>query len=72
MTVPPRVEPSDAAWRGFVLRLVAVFVAVLAVVFVFIVAVDPYDSGRFPSIGLVGISDETQRTANVSLGRKLA
>jgi hypothetical protein len=39
------------------------------VAFVFIVVVDPYDSGRFPSIGLVGISDETQRTANVSLGR---
>jgi len=66
---PSPIEPTDAAWRRYVLRLIAVFVATLAVVFVFIVAIDPYDSGRFPSIGLVGISDETQRTANVSLGR---
>src|SRR3984957_560175 len=66
---PLSTEPNDAAWRGYVARLVAVFLAVLAVAFVFIVVVDPYDSGRFPSIGLVGISDETQRTANVSLGR---
>ena len=51
------------------LRFVAVFLATLAVALAFIVAVDPYDSGRFPGIGLVGISDETQRTANVSLGR---
>lgn len=69
MTGSSPIESSEAAWRRYVLRLVAVFVATLAVVFVFIVAVDPYDSGRFPSIGLVGISDATQRTANVSLGR---
>jgi len=60
---------ADAAWRGFVVRFVAVFFAALAVVLAFIVLVDPYDSGRFPSIGLVGISDTTQRTADVSLGR---
>jgi hypothetical protein len=60
---------TDAAWRGFVTRFIAVFAGALAVVLCFIVLVDPYDSGRFPGIGLVGISDTTQRTENVSLGR---
>jgi hypothetical protein len=68
-TAPTRTESTEAAWRGYALRLIAVFGAVLAVVFAFIIAVDPYDSGRFPGIGLVGISDATQRTADVSLGR---
>jgi hypothetical protein len=69
LTAPITTGSIDAAWRGYVLRLVAVFCATLAVVFAFIVVVDPYDSGRFPSVGLVGISDVSQRTANVSLGR---
>ena len=68
----PTTEPADAAWRRYAVRFVAVLVATLVVAFAFIILVDPYDSGRFPSIGLVGISDATQRTANVSLGRKLA
>jgi hypothetical protein len=56
-------------WRRYVVRFVAVFVATLVVAFAFIILIDPYDSGRFPSIGIEGISDTTQRTANVSLGR---
>jgi hypothetical protein len=62
-------EPADAAWRRYAVRLVVVFVAMLVVAFAFIILIDPYDSGRFPSIGIEGISDTTQRTANVSLGR---
>jgi hypothetical protein len=62
-------ETSDAAWRGFVVRFVAVFFAALAVVLAFIVLVDPYDVGRFPTLGISGISDDNQRTENVSLGR---
>jgi hypothetical protein len=62
-------KTSDAAWRGFVTRFVAVFFAVLAAMLALIVLVDPYDSGRFVDVGLVGVSDRTQRTANVSLGR---
>jgi hypothetical protein len=68
-TSPQPDRTDDAAWRRFVLRFVAVFVAVLAVTLAFVVLIDPYDSGRFPSIGISGVSDENQRTANVSLGR---
>jgi hypothetical protein len=62
-------EGSDAAWRGFVRRFIATFGGALVAVLAFIVLVDPYDSGRFPSLPLDGISDSTQRTENVSLGR---
>jgi hypothetical protein len=66
----PRPERTDEAmWRGFVVRFLAVFAAVLAVTLAFVVLVDPYDSGRFPDVGISGVSDTNQRTANVSLGR---
>ena len=69
-TESSRVERiDDGTWRGFVLRFVAVFVASLVVALAFVVLIDPYDSGRFPGMGISGISDTNQRTANVSLGR---
>jgi hypothetical protein len=69
MDAPPLEGTAAAAWRGFIVRFLAVFVAVLAVTFAFVILIDPYDSGRFPSIGISGVSDVTQRTLNVSLGR---
>src|SRR6185437_9892788 len=60
---------GDAAWRRFVMHWMAALVTILAATLAFIILVDPYDSGRFPSIGISGISDRTQRTENVSLGR---
>jgi hypothetical protein len=66
----PRPQEGDtAAWRGFVARFLAVFVAVLAVTLAFVLLIDPYDSGRFPSVGITGVSDTNQRTEYVSLGR---
>jgi hypothetical protein len=34
-----------------------------------LVLIDPYDTGRFPSFGLVGIGDRSMRTADASRGR---
>ncbi|HEX3346635.1 MAG TPA: hypothetical protein VHS58_00880 [Acetobacteraceae bacterium] len=34
-----------------------------------VLLVDPYDTGRFPSLGIVGVDDRNPRTANVSRGR---
>ena len=34
-----------------------------------LVLIDPYDSGRFPGLGIVGVDDASPRTSNVSLGR---
>jgi hypothetical protein len=47
----------------------AALVTILATMLAVVVLVDPYDSGRFPSLGISGISDSTQRTADVSLAR---
>jgi hypothetical protein len=60
---------EDAAWRGFVTRFLAVFVAVLAATLAVVLLIDPYDSGRFPSVGISGVSDTNQRTEYLSLGR---
>lgn len=60
---------DDAAWRAAVARFLAVFVAVLALTLALMLLIDPYDSGRFPGIGISGVSDTNQRTENVSLGR---
>jgi hypothetical protein len=67
--IDARPERNDDAWRGFVLRFLAAFVAVLAATLAFVILIDPYDSGRFPDLGITGVSDTNQRTANVSLGR---
>src|ERR1700760_2350906 len=47
----------DSAWRGFAARFLVAFVAVLALTLAFVVLIDPYDSGRFTTLGIVGISD---------------
>src|SRR5215467_11570507 len=71
--MPPidaRPERSDDhAWRTFVVCFVAMFTAVLALALAFVVLIDPYDSGRFPSLGISGVSDTNQRTEYVGLGR---
>jgi hypothetical protein len=64
-----RPERIDGAWRGFAARFLVMFVTVLAATLALVVLVDPYDSGRFPSLGIVGVSDTNQRTEYVSLGR---
>jgi hypothetical protein len=59
-------KPSDRVWRRFALAFLAVFAGVVAVVYVFIILVDPYDSGRFFSLGLRGLYDGPQGADKVS------
>jgi hypothetical protein len=56
-TTPSEAKPHDRVWRRFALAFVGVFVGVVGVVYVFIILVDPYDSGRFFSRGLRGLYD---------------
>ena len=67
--IEARSERGEDAWRGFAARFLAIFVAFLAAALAFVVLIDPYDSGRFPSLGIAGVSDTNQRTEYVSLGR---
>jgi hypothetical protein len=59
---------GDRVWRRFALTIVGVFTAVVGVVYVFIILVDPYDSGRFLSLGLRGLYDGVQGTGDARPG----
>jgi len=60
---------SAAGWQGFAALFLAVFAGGSALIGLLLLAVDPYDSGRYPSLGLAGIVDDNPRTASVSRGR---
>jgi hypothetical protein len=64
-----RGDRVDDAWRGCLALFLAGCLAVLALTLAFVILIDPYDSGRFPSLGISGVSDTNQRTEHVSLGR---
>ncbi len=61
--------PDRARWRRFARRFVAVFFAEIVLVFIFLLAVDPLDSGRFPKLTVSGPIDTVGRVVNVSRGR---
>ena len=63
------IVPAERAWRTAVVRFIAIFCILLAGFFAAIVAIDPYDSGRLPSLIGPGVPDDDPRTANVSRGR---
>jgi hypothetical protein len=46
-----------------------VFFGLGALLFALLLLIDPYDTGRFPSFGLVGVQDRSMRTADASRGR---
>lgn len=60
---------ATVTWRGFAGLFLGAFVGGGALICALILAVDPYDSGRFPSFNIAGIVDANPRTANVSRGR---
>jgi hypothetical protein len=62
-------KAANAAWKRFVRTFVLVFAGGLAVLYALIIAIDPFDSGRFPTFMPPGVSDENQQTANASNGR---
>jgi hypothetical protein len=63
------LDPTPVQWRGFARRFVTVFLAELVAVFVFLLATDPLDSGRFPKLTVSGPIDSVGRVVNVSRGR---
>jgi hypothetical protein len=60
---------EGSAWGRWLATFLAVAALGAGLVFALVILVDPYDSGRFGSIGIRGISDESPRTANASRGR---
>ena len=68
-----RVGHAEAAarlaWRRWLAVFCGTFFGIGALLFALLLLIDPYDTGRFPSFGIVGISDHSLRTADVSRGR---
>jgi hypothetical protein len=58
------------AWPHFVATFFLTFWLGLAVISVFLIVVDPYDTGRFGGGWLGGDAEDDLRTIEVSLGRK--
>src|ERR1700749_4463474 len=60
---------GEAFWRRWIIAFCATFFGLGGVLFVLFLLIDPYDSARFPTLGIVGIDDHNPRMANVSRGR---
>ena len=61
--------PLRRAWRRFAVTFLAVFFGGIGSIYAFLLLVDPYDTGRFPTPMNPGIVDTGPRTANASRGR---
>jgi hypothetical protein len=57
------------AWRRWLVVFAAAYFGAGALLFALLLLIDPYDTGRFPSFGIVGIADKSMRTADASRGR---
>ena len=60
---------ADASWRRWIIVFCATFFGLGGLLFTLLLLIDPYDSARFPTFGIVGIDDHNPRMANVSRGR---
>jgi len=67
--VTQREDTTRLAWRRWLVVFCATYFGLGALLFVLLLAVDPYDTGRFPNFGFVGIGDRSPRTAHASRGR---
>ena len=67
MTEAKPVDPR--AWRRFALLFVALFAGGVGSIYLALLVIDPYDTGRFPTFMRPGVVDSGQRTSNASHGR---
>jgi hypothetical protein len=63
-------DPSRARyWRRWIATFLVTCYGLGSLLFLLLLAIDPYDSGRFPNFGLTGVDDHNPRTSDVSRGR---
>jgi hypothetical protein len=60
---------SDQQWRHFSRLFLSMFFGVLAAIFISLLLIDPFDSGRSPFSIVAGVFDGDPRIAGASLGR---
>src|SRR5579864_9477366 len=61
--------PPEPVWRRFVIAFIAVFFGGLGSIYAALLLIDPYDTGRFPTVIKSGVADGNPRTAAASHGR---
>src|SRR5215475_7265546 len=66
---PARAEETARPWRRWLAVFGGVYFGLGAVLFALLLLIDPYDTGRFPSFGFVGVADRSIRTADASRAR---
>jgi hypothetical protein len=70
------IKPLEHAWRRCAIAFLAMFFGGLGSIYAFVLLVDPYDTGRFPTLlrpGVFagkGLFETGQRTGNASRGRE--
>src|SRR5215475_15872465 len=61
--------PLERAWRRCAIAFLIVFFGGIGLIFAFLLVVDPYDTGRFPTPPPTGVVDNERRTATASRRR---
>src|SRR5215212_10900256 len=64
-------DGAASAWGRWLATFLGALALGTAAIFALVLAVDPYDSGRFGILGIEGVYDESPRTANASRARDL-
>lgn len=65
----PERAGTEAEWQHTAVAYLAAFAGMLALFFVMVVMIDPYDSGRFPTFMPSGSPDDRAPTMNIGRGR---
>ena len=64
-------DHARPAWRRWLVVFCCCFFGGYALLYTFVLLMDPYDTGRFPGFRIVGTGDRSPRTAAASRGRDL-
>jgi hypothetical protein len=64
-----KLLPVERAYRRCAIAFVTVFFGGIGLIYAFLLVVDPWDTGRFPTPMPPGVSDIERRTATASRGR---
>ena len=66
-----KLSPVERAYRRCAIAFLTVFFGGIGLIYSFLLVVDPWDTGRFPTPLPVGVADIERRTATASRGRDL-
>jgi hypothetical protein len=64
-----KLSPVERAYRRCAVAFLTVFFGGIGLIYAFLLVVDPWDTGRFPTPMPPGVSDIERRTATASRGR---